>query len=137
MATFTFKFRGIPNGLAIGAVTESGEVVAEWIKTTTRTARPAVGSYNIHRLAKGDNFEDEDHFEFLGEHAAILAAAEAQLPQALVDAKWAIGGIGDDWGKFHFVEGLAGAGCVWFGNTPAKIVAAAKKAQKTMTFIFP
>lgn len=136
MTKFTFKIKGIPGGLAVGAVTEDGEVIAEWSKTTTRTARTADSSYAAHRIAKGDNFEQEDHFEFAGRHTEVLAAAEAQLPKAYRDAQWALHKTNDadDWAVFHFVEGLTEGGCCWFGNTPAKVVTAVKKARASLSF---
>ncbi len=135
MTKITFKTKSIPGGLAIGAVAQDGTVVAEWFKTTTRIARSASGSYNAHRLAKGDNFTQEDHFEFVGQHAEVLAAVQGQLPKALVEAGWALRKIndGDRWAVFSFQEGLAG-GCCWFGNTPVKVVAACKKARVNMVF---
>lgn len=136
MTKFTFKIKSIPGGLAVGAVAETGEVIAEWLKTTTRAARQADSSYNMHRLAKGDDFTSEDHFEFVGRHADVLAAAQAQLPKAYRDAQWALRKTSesDDWAVFHFVEGLTAGGCCWFGNTPAKVVTAVKKARASLCF---
>ena len=136
MTKFTFKIKSIPGGLAIGAVAEDGEVIAEFFKTTTRAPRDADSSYNVHRLAKGDCFEQEDHFEFVGRHAEVLEVAQQQLPQAYRDAQWALRKTNDrdDWAVFNFVEGLTAGGCCWFGSTPAKTVAAVKKARATLAF---
>lgn len=136
MKKFTFKIKAVAGGLAIGAVAEDGTVLAEFIKTTVRTQRQADSAYNTHRLAKGDDFEQEDHFEFVGQNAEVLEAAQAQLPKAYHDAKWALRKVNetDDWAVFSFVEGLTAGGCCWFGNTPAKVVAAVKKARANLSF---
>lgn len=139
MASFSFKTKSIPNGVAIGAVTDSGEVIAEFFKTTTHTKRQANSGYSAHRLAKGDCFEQEEQYEFLGRHEEVLAAAQAQLPKAFCDAKWQLRKLndGDDFAVFNFLQGLTANGCCWYGNTPKNVVAAVKRAQRKLAFSLP
>ena len=122
--TFTLK----TTGRTINAVADDGSIIASWTKKTTRTERPFSGSYNIHRIAKGDTFIETDDFTFSGDHETALAAVKAGMPKSFVDAKWG-SFMKDEWDVYNFLEGFIG-GCAWFGNTPKNIVAAVKKSQR-------
>ena len=127
-------FRFVASGEKVLAQAEDGRVFAWWKKTITLSPRGTATSYDRHRITKGDLYDYDAAYAEGGDTARVLEIARAALPKAFTDAKWTLGPDADEYEVFEFVSGLVPGGCAWFGNTDKKVVAAVKRAQKTMTF---
>lgn len=127
-------FRFVVSGSKVLAQAPDGRTYAWWEKTVTRAARGISSHYDKHRRAKGDSHEYDEEYTQGGDTARILGIVKANLPQAFHDVGWFIRQEGDEYSVFEFVKGLVPGQCVWYGNTDKKVIAAVKRAQKTLTF---
>jgi hypothetical protein len=130
-ADATFRF--VASGDRVFAQAADGRIYAWWEKTVTRTARGISSSYDRDRIAKGDLYEYDAEYAQGGATARILDIVKAALPQAFRDAKWSFR-QDDEVSIFEFVKGLVPGHCAWYGNTDKKVIAAVKRAQKTLSF---
>lgn len=138
-----FSLRFVEHKSKIVAESETGEVLASFKKLRQSTPRDASNSYDLHRIAKNDRFQINHQYFEEGRVDEVLAAVEAQLPQAFADAKWVLNKTVypvvrfefqmPEFRRHEFLAGVAG-GCAWFGNTNKKTVANVKNAQKNLMF---
>lgn len=141
------------NGLGskIIATTRNG-TVACWemiVREIEINPRVLTDYYSRHRYAKGETVEYETEFIRKGDTDRVLELIEDQLPEAFKNAQWfsnrenyknsfsPLTNRNDAWDQRvnQFLQGLCVGGTGWYGNTDKKLIAAVKRAQKTLKFI--
>lgn len=126
-------FKMVKQDGEVRAITDDNKIIATFKKTTTASQRGHDSYYDVHRHAKGDHLNFEDHFEFKGNTDLIIKAIQDQLPAGF--CSWKMDRVTNcNWEVYQYVQGLCVGGSAWFGNSTKSDIAKIKKAQKNSTF---